>query len=71
MYQAKERADYEAELEKWEKDENHSSWDKPYTELLTYDEFNDWECMDYDTFYGEHETQNGDVVVAFGYYGHN
>lgn len=68
---AKERADYEAELEEWEKDENHSRWDKPYTELLTYDEFNDWDFMDYDTFCTEYKTSNGDVVVAFGYYGHD
>lgn len=68
---AKERADYEAELEEWEKDENHNRWDKPYAELLTYNEFNDWNFIDYDTFYEEYKTPSGDTIVAFGYYGHD
>lgn len=38
---------------------------------LTYDEF--WEdyAYDYNTFYKECKTKNGDTVVAFGYHGND
>lgn len=36
----------------------------------TYDRFNDYE-FDYETFEDTFTTENGDTVVAFGYYGHD
>ena len=40
-------------------------------EYLTYDQFNDWEYVDYETYTNNYTTPNGDKVVAFGYYGYN
>ena len=40
-------------------------------EYLTYDQFHDWEYVDYETYTNNYTTPNGDKVVAFGYYGYN
>ena len=42
-----------------------------YSQYLTYDQFNDWEYMEFETYEDNYMTPNGDVVVAFGYYGHD
>jgi len=39
-------------------------------EYLTYEQFNDWEYMDYETFEQTFETPNNEKIVAFGYYGY-
>ena len=38
---------------------------------FTYEEFNDWEYLEYETFDGEYTTESGETVHAFGYYGHD
>lgn len=40
-------------------------------DYLTYDQFNDWDYVDYETYTNNYTTPNGDKVVAFGYYGYN
>lgn len=40
-------------------------------EYLTYDQFNDWNYLDYETFEKTYNTPNNESVVAFGYYGHD
>lgn len=42
-----------------------------YTQYLTYDEFHDWDYIEYETFSERYTTPNGETVVAFGYYGHD
>lgn len=38
----------------------------------TYDDFfNNYEKMDWDTFCDSYETESGEVVYAFGYYGYD
>ena len=37
---------------------------------LTYDQFNDCDYLDYETFEQRFETPNNERVVAFGYYGY-
>jgi len=41
------------------------------TGYYTYEEFNDWECLEYETFDGKYTTESGETVHAFGYYGHD
>ena len=38
---------------------------------FTYDQFNDWEYIEFETFEERFKTANNDEVVAFGYYGHD
>lgn len=45
------------------------SMESGYREYLTYDQFSDWEYMEYETFENTFKTPNGEKVVAFGYYG--
>ena len=42
--------------------------DKTY---YTYEEFNDYDYIEYETYVDKYNTPNGDTVVAFGYYGAN
>ena len=42
-----------------------------YSGYLTYEEFNDYEYLDYETFDDEYTTESGETVHAFGYYGYN
>lgn len=42
-----------------------------YTQYLTYDEFHDWDYIEYETFSDIYTTPNGETVHAFGYYGHD
>lgn len=46
------------------------SMDNNEGEYLTYDQFNDWDYLDYETFEQRFETPNNERVVAFGYYGY-
>lgn len=40
-------------------------------EWLTYDQFNDWHYINYETFKSTYTTPNGEKIVSFGYYGYN
>ena len=41
-------------------------------DYLTYDQFfNDYEAIEYETFSKTFKTTNGEIVHAFGYYGHD
>ena len=51
--------------------EIQTKMEKKYSQYLTYDQFNDWEYMEYETYEDNYMTPNGDMVVAFGYYGHD
>jgi hypothetical protein len=41
------------------------------TDYLTYEEFNDWEYLEYEIFDNEYTTESGETVHAFGYYGYD
>jgi hypothetical protein len=47
------------------------SMDTNEKEYLTYEQFNDWNYLEYETYERTHTTQSGEEVVAFGYYGHD
>ena len=40
-------------------------------DYLTYEQFNDWEYLDYETFVDTFTTPNNETVVSFGYYGND
>ena len=48
-----------------DRDENGNYCDS--YQYLTYSEFDE---IDYETFYQEHITKNGEKVIAFGYFGY-
>ena len=58
---SKEELDFK---DKREEDINDD--DKTY---YTYEEFNDYDYIEYETYVDKYNTPNGDTVVAFGYYG--
>ena len=61
--------DFDENNEEWkEKLEQYINEDKMY---YTYEEFNDYDYIEYETFVDKYDTPNGDTVVAFGYYGAN
>ena len=61
--------DFDENNEEWkEKLEQYINEDKMY---YTYEEFNDYDYIEYETFVDKYNTPNGDTVVAFGYYGAN
>ena len=39
--------------------------------LLTYDEFDDYDYMPFETFDQTYTTPSGELIHAFGYYGHD
>lgn len=39
------------------------------TRYLTYEQFNDWDYLEYETFEDTFKTPNGEEVISFGYYG--
>ena len=47
------------------------SMDADEREYLTYEQFNDWDYLDYETFKDEYTTPNGEKVISFGYYGYD
>lgn len=59
--------DFDENNEKWkEKLEQYINEDKTY---YTYEEFNDYDYIEYETFVDTFETPQGEKVVSFGYYG--
>lgn len=40
-------------------------------EYLTYEQFHDWDYLEYETFKKTFKTPNGEEIVSFGYYGHD
>ena len=38
---------------------------------LTYEQFNDYEYMEFETFKDSYTTPNGEKVISFGYYGYD
>ena len=47
------------------------SMDTDEKRYLTFEQFNDWDYMEYETFEETYSTPNGETVKAFGYYGHD
>ncbi len=45
------------------------SLDEDEREYFTYEQFGDYDYVDYETFEKSHKTPGGEEVVAFGYYG--
>ena len=60
---SKEDSDFKDKFEEYLNDD-----DKTY---YTYEEFNDYDYIEYETYADKYNTPNGDTVVAFGYYGEN
>ena len=59
--------DFDENNEEWkEKLEQYINKDKMY---YTYEEFNDYDYIEYETFVDTFETPQGEKVVSFGYYG--
>lgn len=58
-------------VEKSEETESDRNDEGTYTQYLTYEEFNDWDYIEYETFDKSYETKNGETVHAFGYYGYS
>ena len=52
-------------------DEIKKSMEKDEREYLTYEQFNDYDYIDYETFEDSYTTPNGETVKSFGYYGHD
>ena len=60
---SKEDPDFKDKLEEYLNDD-----EKTY---YTYEEFNDYDYIEYETYVDKYNTPNGDTVIAFGYYGAN
>ena len=52
-------------------DEIKKSMEEDEREYLTYEQFNDYDYIDYETFEDSYTTPNGEIVKSFGYYGHD
>ena len=52
-------------------DEIKKSIEEDEREYLTYEQFNDYDYIDYETFEDSYTTPNGETVKSFGYYGHD
>ena len=52
-------------------DEIKKSMEKDEREYLTYEQVNDYDYIDYETFEDSYTTPNGETVKSFGYYGHD
>ena len=52
-------------------DEIKKSMEKDERQYLTYEQFNDYDYIDYETFEDSYTTPNGETVKSFGYYGHD
>ena len=48
-----------------------ASMDEDDRDYLTYDQFNDWDYLEYETFKETYTTPNGEKIVSFGYYGYD
>ena len=42
-----------------------------YSKYLTYEQFNDWDYIEFETFEESFTTPGNEDVVSFGYYGHD
>lgn len=40
-------------------------------QYLTYEQFNDYDYVEFETYYESFTTPNGENICAFGYYGHD
>lgn len=61
--------DFDENNEEWKEElEQYINEDKTY---YTYEEFNDYDYIEYETFVNTFETPQGEKVVSFGYYGSN
>ena len=40
-------------------------------EYLTYEQFNDYDYLEFETFTKSYTTPNGDEVISFGYHGYD
>ena len=59
--------DFDENNEEWKEElEQYINEDKTY---YTYEEFNDYDYIEYETFVNTFETPQGEKVVSFGYYG--
>ena len=58
-------------VESTEKIEKEREEEGRHTQYLTYDEFHDWDYIEYETFTDVFTTPKGESVVAFGYYGYD
>lgn len=59
--------DFDENNEEWKEElEQYINEDKTY---YTYEEFNDYNYIEYETFVDTFETPQGEKVVSFGYYG--
>ena len=64
-----EHPDYIQGDEEWESEFNrYLSYDKQF---YTYDEFNDYDLIEYETFVDSFKTPSGEEIVSFGYYGND
>ena len=64
-----EHPDYIQGDEEWEIQFNrYLSYDKQF---YTYDEFNDYDLIEYETFVDSFKTPSGEEIVSFGYYGND
>ena len=52
-------------------DEIKKCMEEDEREYLTYEQFNDYDYIDYETFEDSYTTPNGETVKSFGYYGHD
>lgn len=60
-------------------DENDEEWQEELEKYInedgktyySYEDFNDYEYMEYETYEDSLKTPNGEMVVAFGYYGND
>jgi hypothetical protein len=48
-----------------------ASMDEDAREYLTYEQFNDYDYVDFETFETSYTTPSGEQVVSFGYYGYD
>lgn len=52
-------------------DEIKKSMDADDKIYLTYDQFDDWEYLDYETFCDSMTTPGGEEIIVFGYHGYD
>lgn len=52
-------------------DEIKKSMEEDDKEYLTYEQFYDWDYLEYEKFKKTFTTPNGEKIISFGYYGHD
>lgn len=48
-----------------------ASMDDGDGDYLTYDQFNDYDYIDFETFEESYTTPSGEQIISFGYYGYD